>query len=219
MLFKSEKQTFKEYYPYLIKYKGFFTMKMFEGLFDEIDQLEERITEGDGRYFALWDDSIPLFFMIISKGILETKEKVKQVSPLREKNKQKLKESSWNHVQYSLKIILTNILENLGFDGFEYETIKISGGRLDVYAIHPSTKIQIIGECGPCRLSKIVESLKRGKTELWHLDKEFTLWRYQRGPNWDKSFKIYLNIERKQMQSLFDQMNKIDKKNLFEMIK
>ena len=182
-------------------------------MIDEIHDLEMVVVDGQKREITLLDNSMPLFFMLKYNAIKVSIEQITVDLNISEESKLTLEHSSYNKAQYQEKTILTNILEKRGFKSINYEQW-ITNGRCDVCAFHPETKIIIVGECGPCRLDKIIETLKRENHELWHLTKASTLNIYQRDKKWDGFSDLLKKIERKILEGVRKKINESPLTNL-----
>jgi len=254
------KEILEAFIPYIRAYCfGEITNDKFNNILDEIEELENIITEEDGRYLCILNDSLPLFFMLKNNAIKLIKKKITSTSHISEETKMKLNKSSWSNVQLKGKTIFTKILETAGYKKIEYEKNCYNIGRCDIYGVNPKSKIEIIGECGPCRLDKIIKTLKFDNLELWHLNKNSELYIYKRDSKWSEMYRILEKAQHKGIFSLFEKdrqrtifsdlmkrgieflnpdaykieendkyyvislknkpIIKIDKKNLFEMIK
>lgn len=189
--------------PFIEKYCDFeVTKPKLDKLFDDARELGFRITEGDDRYQNSLEDSVPLLLMIHNNAIQEIKVDISSNPRLSEESRNALSKSSWNSVQDKGKITLTAILEDYGYKDIKYEISCISG-RCDVYAVHPDIKTIIIGECGPCRLDKIIQSLAQENTELWHLTSENDLYIYKRNKDFDELHKILKDAVEKALKDSY----------------
>jgi hypothetical protein len=199
------KEILKAFTPYIRAYcNGEITNDKFNNILDEIEELENVITEGDGRYICILNDSLPLFFMLKNNAIKVIKKKIISTSPLLEETRVKLNKSSWSNVQSKGKTIFTKILENAEYKEIEYEKNCYNIGRCDVYGINRKSKIEIIGECGPCRLDKIINTLKFDNLELWHLNNDSELFIYKRDSKWSEMYRILEKAQHESIFSLFE---------------
>lgn len=93
--------------------------------------------------------------------------------------------------QKKMKAMAIKLLKERGFRvlsierGFEGGVVDVLGGR---------GRERLAVECGPCRISKLIDYLWRDKTTLWIIKpdgKEYILYEFSRGENWDKAKKFY----------------------------
>ena len=96
-----------------------------------------------------------------------------------------------NGPQKHQKKLACEILRKKGGKDIGYE-IWFYAGRVDVLGKLKEKTIAI--ECGPCRINKAIDYLRKENTELWIVTsffKEATLTIVKRGPNWNKILKKF----------------------------
>lgn len=214
-MFSPSEEIIEAFITYIRKAcEGEINKDSWKSFIEKVMALEDLITEGDDRYFVPIDDSIPLFLMIENNAIDVKMEDFSDKKNQEITNSKKLSESSWNHIQTKGKTLMTKILEERGYHIIDYELVDIPGLRSDVSAKHLTKNTIIIGECGPCKLDKILRTLKRDNYELWHLTKSKILYIYKRGTTWLKFYKILENIGVKKNIRFLEKMEEIDSKSL-----
>ncbi len=210
-MFRIDEELIKAFLPYIKEYcLQEITKEKWKALIDDLFNLEDRLKDGDDRYFDALDHSFVLFLMIYCGAIEVIEESINPNYSINLRNLMALNSSSWSETQTIGKVVLTEILESKGFKNIKYEKSHYSIGRSDVSAKHPISKIRVIGECGPCRLTKVINTLRFDNKELWHLTKSNILYIYKRDQKWDEMYNLLEKTNRRIMNKAFDQIKDSD---------
>lgn len=144
-----------------------------------IERIEEIFTEFDIRYNDPFNQVIIETFLKL--GAISIKERV-----IRNDQKGAIIDRI-KGPQRELKAIAGKLLKDSGFKILGYE-IGFMGGIVDVLAEGKGKTIAV--ECGPCRLTKVIDYLENHKAELW-IVKQDHHYVIRRGRNWKRIYDLY----------------------------
>ncbi len=110
--------------------------------------------------------------------------------------------------QKEMKALAIKLLKDRGFKVFAIEK-GFEGGIVDVLGGRGKERIAV--ECGPCRISKLVDYLWRENTTLWVIKPSgsgYILYEFNRGKHWDNAIELYEKWRMKELERLRVKVNK-----------
>lgn len=160
---------------------------------ETIESVRVLFGQGDSRYENFFNCAIVAGFLDNKAVVIEEKSAPESISSV------KLDENDLIFAiepQREDKIEAIKLLKSLGLD-LEGAEIRFRGGVVDVLGRSKDKTIAI--ECGPCRVSKVVDYLECEDTELWLIQVDFWQTRkffvVSRGPNWKNFFDFHSKTE------------------------
>jgi hypothetical protein len=164
-----------------------------EGEQKDVDQLHDLVTCSDKRYIDY--DSAIIILIFLKNNAIQT-ESFGFSIPM-----PSMKEVRGERVKDVEKAVMTQLLKSKGYDVEGYEIDGVAG-IADLQA-HKGQAI-VIGECGACRITKVLQALSQDNTELWHLPYpkridapngikscSGSIHVYRRGPKWSELYREY----------------------------
>jgi len=153
-------------------------------------------SQNDIRYESPWDKIIVAGF--ITRGALNINSTRINMSEFVETKS----DTSVKGPQEDLKRLASRLLEKKGFQVEGYE-IPIPGGIVDVLGKKGDELIAV--ECGPCRIDKPIEYLKRDKMTLWIITRDNVLYEITRGKDWKKMLDFHRSHQIEKAREYVDQ--------------
>ena len=160
------------------------------------EEIEDIFLQGDAKYESFASSVVAEFFNDDALEII--KENISNIET-DEINESKVYGPQKLQKAVAKKLILAR---NLILIGYERD---IGWGRVDVLAQNKDNNF-IAVECGPCRLTKVIDYFKWNELEeLWLISiyyKNEQLYRVKRGLNWQQKIDEFKKKEFKKLQSI-----------------
>ncbi len=171
------------------------------------EEIEDIFLQGDARYETFASADVAEFFNDNALEIIK-----EDISNVEADDENKIYGPQKLQKAVAKKLILAR---NLILIGYERD---IGWGRVDVLAQTKDNKF-IAVECGPCRLTKVIDYFKWNELEeLWLISiyyKDEKLYIIRRGLNWEKKIEEYNHIKMKELEKCrktIDSLFKINNK-------
>ena len=169
------------------------------------EEVEDIFTQGDIRYSGQYANVVADFFNEKALEIIK-----EDISGIEIEN---IDFGKINGPQKSQKAVATKIIFSKGLKLIGYER-DIGHGRVDVLAQNKQNSF-IAVECGPCRLTKLIDYFRWSDLEeLWLISIYYNdekAYFIKRGPNWDKTIKKYDDARFEQLRKIPNPLDYLNK--------